>query len=810
MFLYPAIAAGFALVAVPPLVHLINLLRHRRQQWAAMDFLLASYRRQRKWIRLRQFLLLLTRVALAALLVAMLAGWTGGGPVAKLIGGQTHHHIVVLDDSISMGAIGGGNDAGVGADGDAGVGGGQTTPYTRALAAIADLTARIAADGSPHQLTVIRTSRAALAVSTGSGSADSAADVVAVEITPGADPLKTLMATSPSTLATDPQSAIAMAVGLVDEIPADVTRIYVASDYRTRDWQSPDRIAASMAELPPEVEVKLIDCGGSDVSAANLAITGLSPQPDVWVAGVPVTMRMTIRNFSTRPANSIAPKTSVVRYDSPSSVDINAVHSGVSEDIPAAVIATIPPGGEVTRTFQVFVASPGVHAVSVTLPNDALQTDNRRVCTLPLSDAERVLVVDGSSDGRGGLAISSVLDPGSQVRVGAIPEVRPPSILRGITADELSTYRAVYLTDIDAIDASAAESLLQYVRRGGGLAMFIGPGASAEAYNSALADRGLLPGRLNRVSKLDRADDSPPDLAVGSSRSFITDPLRTAGTSAFDLVAINASWSLMPSGDAAVAGDANTGDWRELLVRRDGVPYALSRAIGEGNVVTVLSGPASSSDALGDWTNWSGDPTFVVFLLQSNAALYSGAAPSTHRLVTDQLVVAPESGEGSVPVTSAIYYRPVDSPPRSGIEVAATADGPPSVDPAGVLIDAGGSLDDFLAAGLGEWSYVDGEGGVVRPMASVIDPSDGDLSPVDPAAVLQSLPGVDASWVTAAVWSEQNSRRSGSTLTLVLLGLMAALLAVEQMLGYWASYHARPLTGRAAMTRSNATAGAAA
>ncbi len=52
MFLYPALTIGFLFVAMPLLVHLINMLRHRRQRWAAMDFLLASYRKQKKWIRL--------------------------------------------------------------------------------------------------------------------------------------------------------------------------------------------------------------------------------------------------------------------------------------------------------------------------------------------------------------------------------------------------------------------------------------------------------------------------------------------------------------------------------------------------------------------------------------------------------------------------------------------------------------------------------------------------------------------------------------------------------------------------------------
>ena len=58
---------------MPLLIHLINMMRHQRVQWAAMEFLLASYKKHRKWIWLKQLLLLLARIAVVVLVVAMLA-----------------------------------------------------------------------------------------------------------------------------------------------------------------------------------------------------------------------------------------------------------------------------------------------------------------------------------------------------------------------------------------------------------------------------------------------------------------------------------------------------------------------------------------------------------------------------------------------------------------------------------------------------------------------------------------------------------------------------------------------------------------
>ncbi len=101
-FVFPSLAWGFLLVLAPVLIHLINLMRHRRTRWAAMDFLLESYRKHRRWVWLKQALLLLSRMAAMALLVAMLAQWISGSSWIALFGESVTHHYIVLDDSFSM------------------------------------------------------------------------------------------------------------------------------------------------------------------------------------------------------------------------------------------------------------------------------------------------------------------------------------------------------------------------------------------------------------------------------------------------------------------------------------------------------------------------------------------------------------------------------------------------------------------------------------------------------------------------------------------------------------------------------------
>ena len=101
-FVFQPLAWGFLLVLLPLLIHLINLVRQRRTQWAAMEFLLESYRKLRRWVWLKQALLIASRMLAVAISVAMLAQWVSGSRWLSMISQSTTHHYVILDDSASM------------------------------------------------------------------------------------------------------------------------------------------------------------------------------------------------------------------------------------------------------------------------------------------------------------------------------------------------------------------------------------------------------------------------------------------------------------------------------------------------------------------------------------------------------------------------------------------------------------------------------------------------------------------------------------------------------------------------------------
>lgn len=100
-FLQPWFLIALPLIALPIIIHLLNLRRHRKVEWGAMMFLLAATRQRRGHTRLRHFLILLSRVlavtGLIFIVTRPLAGrWFG------LLAGRPDTVVVVLDRSASM------------------------------------------------------------------------------------------------------------------------------------------------------------------------------------------------------------------------------------------------------------------------------------------------------------------------------------------------------------------------------------------------------------------------------------------------------------------------------------------------------------------------------------------------------------------------------------------------------------------------------------------------------------------------------------------------------------------------------------
>ncbi|MBM4094627.1 MAG: hypothetical protein FJ276_35255, partial [Planctomycetes bacterium] len=505
-FLYSILAFGFFLAAVPVLIHLINLMRHRRVQWAAMEFLLQSYRKHRKWVMLRQLLLLLARVTAVILLVALLAQLEIQWPHQGMFSGTLTHHYVLVDDSMSTSDRSGG-----------------ITAFERGMGFVYQLGSEAARQESRQRFTLIRFSTAALArvqpdaqVAAGDEkTAELSAELVDPQFMLRLEEIR--RTAEPTQLAVGPEAALRVAKRVMEQRSNERRVLHVVSDFRSREWDNPRELRALLSDVE-RLGTEIHFVWSARGQQPNLAITGLQPAPETRASGVPLFMTVQVTNYGAEPQEKIPLRMRTFAYDAA------AIQSGgaarpiaAADDLPLMQIDRINPYETVTQRVQVYFAEAGKHVVQAMLPEDAVPADNLRWCVVDFPEAEAVLVIDGDPKQRNAFYMQAIFEPGQRARTGVRPAVRDPSYLRDVAADALREFSAIYLCDVERLDDQALANLESYVRGGGGLAVFVGPQVNTGYYSQQFARNaaGLFPVPLDHDDLL---DDDPvsdtPDLEV--------------------------------------------------------------------------------------------------------------------------------------------------------------------------------------------------------------------------------------------------------------------------------------------------------
>ncbi|MCO6455640.1 MAG: BatA domain-containing protein, partial [Pirellulaceae bacterium] len=625
-FVHQPLVWGFLLVLVPLLIHLINMLRHRRVKWAAMEFLLQSYKKHRKWVWLKQLLLLLARMAVIALIVGMLAQWITRGQWLDLMGSQTTHHLVLLDDSFSMADQSGGG-----------------TAFQTGLDVVRQVATSAATRDTRQTFTLLRFSRAQAAAGAEEARLGQVADLNAETVTTDFDiqleeRRNQLHVTE---LSVGPRPALELVRQLLGEQTDDQHVVYVVSDFRAKEWANPAELQPVLRELEQAgAELRLVSCVRNE--RPNLAIVDLKPTDDTRAAGVPLFMNIQIKNFSRQEARKVQLTVRSVAHASgaPAS-DLETALRGQVEELPTVFVESIKPGEVVTEKVQVYFAAPGQHVVEAVLPDDAVTTDNRRWCVVDFPEGEAVLVIDGSVDQKHAYYLTSTFQPGQRANTGIRPDVKDPAYLRDTSVGELRRYASVYLLDVGRLDQRAVDNLEAYVRGGGGLAILAGDNLNYAAYNDSLyrAGQGLLPLELGGDQLLPPAlEESAVDIEVFDNPVF--DVFRKQNNSLIRRVRIERyleparTWVRDPQSTVSV-----------LAQLRNGSPLAMERTFGEGRVVFILTSLTP------DWNNWAQDPSFVVMLLKLQSYLAAGARPVEDRQVATPIEVTLDPAQYAGEVT---------------------------------------------------------------------------------------------------------------------------------------------------------------
>lgn len=255
--------------------------------------------------------------------------------------------------------------------------------------------------------------------------------------------------------------------------------VYLFTDLARAAW--PERAAEQVAALRKkyaEVELYLIDSGAKDPKNTSLGDLRLNHQ----VLSKQGTLQLEVP--LSRIGSEETAEVAVYLFD-----DKGQHKKGQA-------IRTLRPDTTDTVQFRVQLGDPGTyHGLVRLLNDDALAEDNVRYFSAEVRPARKVLIAAPEPAERYAFFLKQALDPEPLRRAGqARFDVRVVT-LEQLAKVELSEFAAVCLLDPAALAPASAERLRDYVKAGGGLAIWLGANATLKELNTG-ATRELLPGAL--------------------------------------------------------------------------------------------------------------------------------------------------------------------------------------------------------------------------------------------------------------------------------------------------------------------------
>jgi hypothetical protein len=578
VFVYQSLLWFLPLLGLVVLIHLINMFRHRRVEWAAIEFLLASYKRSRTRILMQQLLLMLLRILVIAVVILMLAQPKLEGVIGDLLGGKAVYHIILLDDSYSM------NDRNP-TQGN--------VIFDDAIGVIKRIIDNAAKHNRNDKLTLIRLSKIS---AINNGNSPDFAEITLDE--EGIQNVRNMIEMlHPSQGAFDPTDMFDPATTLVRQAATrSKSVVYFISDFRSANWQN-------QAEILKKINT-INSLGGTvrmiraiDEERANLGITSLQLVDGIHAADVEMLIDAGVVNYGQD--------------------DVDNVHVSIFVDDVAQTGITIPriKAGELLNPplrFPVRFANAGVHRVEVRLQPDAIADDNNRMLVVNIPAAIEVLLI--SPERRTG-----TFDPAQFVRIA----LAPSSIKSGIrtrtespaflATNPLKQYSAIFLLEAMTLEQTAIQALEEYTKNGGGVAIFIGADSNIDFVRVALYNdgKGIFPFAPIAVSQLEPdLITNKPDINIASDHQIFR-LFSEGGNPLLAGVKIEKYLAVSPPPKDQINENINI-----LAELRTGQPLVIEKKFGNGKVITFLTSVAPV------WNNWGkGNPSFVIVMLELAASL---------------------------------------------------------------------------------------------------------------------------------------------------------------------------------------------
>jgi hypothetical protein len=484
LFLNPfAMMLGGLLVSAPIVIHLINRMRFKRVRWAAMEFLLKSQQRNRRKMIIEQLILLLLRILLVLLAGLLLARFLGFSALDSVDAQRTLHY-VILDDTPSMSDF-------WKEDGE------TKDAFEVGKKLVHEKIGKLAAQaGSPQFMEVLLLSDLA-----NPRPFERLNSTTLDEIRSWLNPLK------PSSKHVDLLDGLKKVVERSENEKNTRFMIHLVTDFRNIDWagENETRLKEKFEELKTAgIQLFLIDVAHPESGEStekplhhdNLAILDLRPETRLAPKNSMIEFLVNVANYS-----------NAARKNVPVVVRLNGSERAESSfnlpDLPPNQITTARFTMNFDRTASRENPLDAFNLVSVHLEPEVsgLSVDNTRYAYVEVREKVPLLLIESKASAlkqERGRFIPASKDAEcfylyklfTETIKGFDVAVVPATEIEKIS---LKSFISIYSCGVPRFTETAVKALEEYVRSGGGLAIFLGPelrAADTTFYNERLYQNG--------------------------------------------------------------------------------------------------------------------------------------------------------------------------------------------------------------------------------------------------------------------------------------------------------------------------------
>ncbi len=437
-FLNAILLAGAAAFLIPLIIHLLNKRRVQTVRWGAMHLLHQALQQRKRNIKVEQLLLLLTRIAIPILLALCLAR-----PVLSFLrqfpGLNKTSLVVVLDNSFSMRAP---SDQGTLSDKMRS----ELRQILEKLPNGSDVSVVLA--GNPPRLLLD-------------------APTVALEAITKKLETEPCLA-GPFAL----NDALQLANAELKRMSGASREVLLLSDFQQSDWKNiadGGSVAALDTILKSEPKPLLTFYRGAGELEENLALASVEPSAFVIAREQSIALRVRILNHGKRAYQDIA------------------VHLEADGARLRTTRVSVAPNAETLLTLNQAFDTAGDHAITVRVEGDAFPEDNAYSLVIPVREQVNCLLVKGGSD------LGPLSGATDFLEISLAPHQSASTSLKDVIRTSTTDYRqirekfldgveVVMLANVERLNGRQLPDLEEFVKRGGGLIVFVGPDCNSTWY----------------------------------------------------------------------------------------------------------------------------------------------------------------------------------------------------------------------------------------------------------------------------------------------------------------------------------------